>query len=65
MNARIMTWTGPSASQTSTWRALVDRWTTRLRERAEMATMTARERKDAGLTAYDVELECSKPFWRG
>ena len=64
MNARSITLAGPSATQPSAWRTLVDRWTARLRERAELATMTARERKDAGITAYDVELECSKPFWR-
>lgn len=64
MTARSIAWAGPSESQASPWRDLVRRWTARLRERAEMATMTARERKDAGLTAYDVELECSKPFWR-
>jgi len=48
----------------STWRLLADRWMARLQERAEMASMTARERQDARLSAYDVESECRKPFWR-
>ncbi|MEO3474238.1 hypothetical protein AAFN86_20380 [Roseomonas sp. CAU 1739] len=64
MSARTMAWAEPRTAHPSTWRLLVERWTTRLRERAEMATMTSRERKDAGLNAYDVERECRKPFWR-
>lgn len=64
MSARTMEWVAPAMRPVSTWRLLVDRWLARLQERAEMASMSARERQDARLSAYDVELECRKPFWR-
>lgn len=51
-------------AQPSPWRATLDRWLVRLRERADMARMTAREMRDAGVTPYDVGQECAKPFWR-
>jgi uncharacterized protein YjiS (DUF1127 family) len=59
-----MAWAGPATVPASTWSLLAARWMARLRERAEMASMTARERQDARLSAYDVERECRKPFWR-
>lgn len=48
----------------STWSAVAGRWLARLRERADMARMTPREMRDAGITPYDIERECAKPFWR-
>ena len=64
MSTWSMAWAGPATVPASTWRLLAARWTARLGERAEMASMTARERQDARLSAYDVERECRKPFWR-
>lgn len=64
MTIRTMEWVAPAMGPASTWRLLADRWMARLQERAEMASMTARERQDARLSAYDVESECRKPFWR-
>ena len=64
MSARSMTWAGPATVPAATWRLLATRWMARLQERAEMSAMTARERQDAGLSAYDVERECRKPFWQ-
>ena len=29
-----------------------------------MARMTSREMRDAGLTPYDIQRECAKPFWK-
>lgn len=46
------------------WRAAAARWLARLNERADMAKMTPREMRDAGITPYDVARECGKPFWR-
>lgn len=64
MSAPGMALCGPATAPAATWRLLATRWMARLQERAEMAAMTARERQDAGLSAYDVERECRKPFWQ-
>lgn len=57
--ARIAAAPGPAV-----WRATVDRWLIRLRERADMARMTVRDMRDAGITPYDVGREYAKSFWR-
>ena len=46
------------------WWELVGRWLRRIRERDELSHLDERERRDAGITAYDVAIECRKPFWR-
>ena len=46
------------------WREALCRWLGRLRERDEMRGLSERERRDAGLTAYDVAFECRKLPWR-
>lgn len=47
------------------WRATWALWRRRARERAELARMDERERKDLGITAADVSMEIAKPVWRG
>jgi uncharacterized protein YjiS (DUF1127 family) len=64
MSASGTAWCSVAPVPASTWRMLATRWMARLQERAEMAAMTARERRDAGLSAHDVERECRAPFWR-
>jgi uncharacterized protein YjiS (DUF1127 family) len=46
------------------WRGALARWLGRLRERDEMRGLSGRERRDAGITAYDVAMECQKLPWR-
>jgi uncharacterized protein YjiS (DUF1127 family) len=46
------------------WQKALGRWLARLRERDEMRGLSERERRDAGLTAYDVAFECRKLPWR-
>jgi uncharacterized protein YjiS (DUF1127 family) len=46
------------------WRGALGRWLGRLRERDEMRGLSERERRDAGITAYDVAFECRKLPWR-
>ncbi len=36
----------------------------RARQRRALASMSARDLKDIGITRYDVEIELRKPFWR-
>lgn len=56
---------GPiGAGEARPWPAALGRWLTRLRERDELAGLTARERRDAGITAYDVAFETRKHPWR-
>jgi uncharacterized protein YjiS (DUF1127 family) len=50
-------------AQTS-WQKALGRWLARLRERDEMRGLSERERRDAGLTTYDVAFECRKWPWR-
>ena len=45
------------------WRGALGRWLRRLREREEMFALSERERRDAGITAYDVAFECRKWPW--
>lgn len=57
----------PVARQADTrppWQAALGRWLGRLREREQMRALDARERRDAGLTAYDVAIETRKLPWR-
>jgi uncharacterized protein YjiS (DUF1127 family) len=44
--------------------ALFSRWRDRVRQRRQLARLTARERADIGITRLDVARECAKPFWR-
>ena len=46
------------------WRALLDAWRRRLRDRRELMAMSDRDLKDIHLTRYDVLFEARKPFWR-
>jgi uncharacterized protein YjiS (DUF1127 family) len=46
------------------WRATLERWQARLREREQMLRLDERELRDAGLTAYDVAIEARKLPWR-
>ncbi|MGD0641840.1 MAG: DUF1127 domain-containing protein [Roseiarcus sp.] len=39
-------------------------WTSRARERAQLARMSDRELQDISLTRYDARFEANKPFWR-
>jgi len=64
MSAHVAGHAPRAAARPALWRSLADRWLRRIRERADMASMTEREMRDAGLTRYDVVRECSKPFWR-
>jgi uncharacterized protein YjiS (DUF1127 family) len=41
------------------------RWRERNAERRELALMDDRALRDARLTRWEVELEMSRPFWRG
>jgi uncharacterized protein YjiS (DUF1127 family) len=45
------------------WREALGRWLRRLREREEMLALSERERRDAGITAYDVAFEHRKWPW--
>ncbi len=47
-----------------TIRAALAVWGARRRERAELATMTQSELRDAGITPYEARFEARKPFWR-
>ncbi|MEQ9640172.1 MAG: DUF1127 domain-containing protein [Alphaproteobacteria bacterium] len=51
--------------------ALLDRavarlrlWQRRLRERDELARLSARDLQDIGLSTSQAEFEAAKPFWR-
>ena len=46
------------------WHSALARWLGRIRARDEMRALTERERRDAGLTAYDVAIESRKFPWR-
>jgi uncharacterized protein YjiS (DUF1127 family) len=61
----------------STWRAarsptrpaaaawtLIAGWIDRARQRKALAGLDERMLRDIGITRYDAERECSKPFWR-
>jgi uncharacterized protein YjiS (DUF1127 family) len=39
-------------------------WRKRARERAELATLSARDARDLGIDPGTVNYEASKPFWR-
>ena len=39
-------------------------WRRRRRERAELASLTPAELRDAGIAPYDAKCEARKPFWR-
>jgi len=39
-------------------------WRKRARERAELATLSARDARDLGIDPGVVNYEASKPFWR-
>jgi len=54
----------PDAGGSQSWPAALSRWLNRLRERDELAGLTGRERRDAGITAYDVAFETRKLPWR-
>ena len=54
----------PEAGVPRPWPEILGRWLRRLRERDELSRLNERERRDAGITAYDVVFECRKPIWR-
>jgi uncharacterized protein YjiS (DUF1127 family) len=54
----------PKAGIPRPWRGALGRWLRRLRERDELSRLGERERRDAGITAYDVAFECRKLPWR-
>ncbi len=39
-------------------------WLARIRERRELATLSAHELRDIGITPAEVFWETAKPFWR-
>ncbi len=43
---------------------LIRLWHRRSRERQQLARLDARMLRDIGITPYDADIECSKPFWR-
>ena len=43
---------------------LVAEWLRRHRSRQSLATLSAYELRDIGLTPNDQQRECAKPFWR-
>jgi uncharacterized protein YjiS (DUF1127 family) len=55
----------PGIAPRTPWQAALGRWLGRLREGDEMLRLDARERRDAGLTAYDVAFACRGLPWRG
>ena len=54
----------PRAGVPRPWREALGRWLRRLRERDELGRLSERERRDAGITAYDVAFERRKLPWR-
>ncbi|NMJ39756.1 translation initiation factor IF-2 [Roseomonas sp. JC162] len=64
MSAHLAALPVQAPARPGTWRAAAERWLARLRDRDDMARMTSREMRDAGLTPYDVQRECAKPFWK-
>ena len=54
----------PKADLPQPWQAALGRWLRRLRERDELSRLSERERRDAGITAYDIAFECRKLPWR-
>lgn len=44
--------------------ATVTQWLQRARDRRELADLSARQRRDMGLTLDAIEAEVRKPFWR-
>lgn len=44
--------------------ALVMEWVWRARSRAWLAQMDARELRDLNITAWEADVEASKPFWK-
>jgi uncharacterized protein YjiS (DUF1127 family) len=62
---------GPWARPAASWRdtapatlRLVALWRERARQRRALASLDDRMLRDVGITRYDAEHECSKPFWR-
>ena len=53
-----------AAPDRALWRNTLERWIGQLRERDQMQRLTDRERRDAGISAYDVAYESRTPFWR-
>jgi uncharacterized protein YjiS (DUF1127 family) len=43
---------------------IVRLWQERLRQRRALAQLSPYLLRDLGITQYDAEVECSKPFWR-
>jgi uncharacterized protein YjiS (DUF1127 family) len=44
--------------------ALVRLWRQRAREREQLAHLDTRMLRDIGITPYETDTECNKPFWR-
>jgi len=44
--------------------ALLRLWRRRARERQELARLDLRILRDIGITPYEADTECGKPFWR-
>ena len=42
----------------------VSEWNRRASARRDLARLSPRILKDIGLTAFDVEVEINKPFWK-
>jgi uncharacterized protein YjiS (DUF1127 family) len=62
---------GLSTRPATSWRAiaraalrLVALWRERARQRHALASLDERLLRDIGITRYDAEHECNKPFWR-
>jgi uncharacterized protein YjiS (DUF1127 family) len=62
---------GFSTRPTTSWRDiaggtlnLVSRWRERARQRQALAALDDSQLRDIGITRYDAEHECNKPFWR-
>jgi uncharacterized protein YjiS (DUF1127 family) len=56
---------GPSSPGFPRWRAALQVWRRRERERGELARMTEAELHDIGVTSAERWAEINKPWWRG
>jgi uncharacterized protein YjiS (DUF1127 family) len=56
--------TGQEAGRAPLWPSWLGTLLRRLREREELRSLSTRERRDIGLTDYDVEALTRRPLWR-
>jgi uncharacterized protein YjiS (DUF1127 family) len=56
--------TGSSAAPIEGLLVRLRRWRRRIRERAQLARLSARELRDLGVSPAQAAYEAGKPFWR-